>query len=317
MDDFILNPDSDKINFCILDVIDKIENKENIIFLTSGTTGRPKEIIHHYSTIIKNIKNKEELKNSIWGLTYDPSKIAASQVILQSYLNGGKIVNLFGKNPKDITDLIKKYKVSHLSGTPTFYRMLEDSIFENVSQVTFGGEILDSKLIKNTHKKFPNAKIKNIYASTEFGTLLASESEIFKIPKDRSSFIKIKDERIFVKWEGNWIDTGDLIEWVDLDRFVIIGRNSNIINVGGYNVNPIKVESIINSLDYVKNSYVYGINNSVTGKIVSSDIVLNSKIDKPKIISDLSKKLNKYEIPFKVNIVNEIKINSTGKISRK
>jgi acyl-coenzyme A synthetase/AMP-(fatty) acid ligase len=317
MDNFILNSNPPGIIFSILDIIEKIKNKEDISFLSSGTTGEPKIITHQYSTIIKNIKKKEELKNSIWGLTYDPTKIAASQVILQSYMNGGKIVNLFGKKPKDIIDLIKDYRISHLSATPTFYRMLGDSIFKEVKQITFGGEILDRKLLEISKKKFPNAKIKNIYALTEFGTLLASESEIFTISKNNSSFIKIDKNKIFVKWEGDWKDTGDLVEQIDSNRFIIIGRNSNILNIGGYNINPIKIELIINSLDYIKNSYVYGINNSVTGKIICSDIILNYRVDKSKIISDLSERLNRYEIPRKLNIVNQIDLNSTGKILRK
>ncbi len=316
MDNFILNNSNSEADLGILKFLEDVENKKSIVFTTSGTTGEPKSVVHSYDSIVKNIKINKDLQKSIWGLTYDYSKIAASQVILQSYLNDGKIVNLFGKNYLETIDLIEKYKITHISATPTFYRMLCNQTFNQVRQVTLGGESVDSLVISQIKKTFPNAKLTNIYALTEFGTLFSSDNEYFCLSESKSKIIRIENHRILVKEDKEWIDTGDLVEWKDDKNFKIVGRESSIINVGGYKINPIKIESVINSLDYVRNSKVYGLDNSVTGKIVVADIIATKEIEKREILNDLKSYLNKYEIPLKINIVDQIQTNSTGKIIR-
>jgi acyl-coenzyme A synthetase/AMP-(fatty) acid ligase len=318
MGDFILNNTFSESDLGILDFINKIKNKDSIKFLTSGTTGKPKEITHSYESYTKNIKIREDLKNIIWGLTYDYKKIAGSQVILQSYLNGGKIVNLYGKNKDEILELIEKYHVTHISATPTFYRLiLQNKPIFNVIQVTLGGEPTDSNLIKKIKEMFPNSSITNIYASTEFGALFSSKNEYFEISNKNNDWIKIFDNHIFVFRDNEWIDTCDVVEIVDKNKFKIIGRENNMINVGGVKINPIHVENIINSLEYVSNCRVFGKSNSITGMVVFADVVLKNEITTNEIKSDLINKLNKYEMPLKINIVQEIERNTTGKIIRR
>lgn len=317
MDNFILNNENTEYDLGIIDFLKKIENKEPIIFETSGTTGEPKKINHTFESLSKNIKIKDSLKGKVWGLTYDYRKIAGSQVVLQSYLNGGKVVNLFQKSKDEIVKLINNFDITHISATPTFYRLLVgDDVFDNVKQVTLGGEVVSESLIKNIKKSFPNSKVTNIYALTEFGTLFASDTFYFEISEKIRKFVKIKNNHIFVK-DSEWIDTGDVVEMIDSTKFKIIGRETNMINVGGNKINPIKVESVINNLEYVKNSVVYSKQNSVMGSVVFADIILNKSVSITDIKRDLKEHLSSYEIPLKINIVDNLNINSTGKIIRK
>jgi acyl-coenzyme A synthetase/AMP-(fatty) acid ligase len=318
MDSFILNNSSSEADSGILDFLNKIKNKESIVFSTSGTTGEPKQITHTYDNLIKNIKIKKELKNTVWGLTYDYKKIAGSQVILQSYLNNGKLINLCNKSKDETIRLILDYNVTHLSATPSFYRLLVGGIvFETVAQVTLGGEASDFYLIDKIKKTFPNARITNIYASTEFGTLFTSNTYYFEISEKNRIFVKILNNHIHINQNDNWLDTGDVVEMIDDTKFKIIGRENSMINVGGVKVNPVHIENVINSMDYVSNCYVYGKENSVMGMVVVADIVLRYDRKLFNIKSDLLLKLTKYEMPLKINLVNSINLNSTGKIIRK
>jgi acyl-coenzyme A synthetase/AMP-(fatty) acid ligase len=89
--------------------------------------------------------------------------------------------------PKDfIIDSIKQYRITNLSSTPTFYRLLlplEES-FNSVKKITIGGEKSDAHLISEIEKAFPNARINNVYGSTETGPLFSSQNDEFLFRKN-------------------------------------------------------------------------------------------------------------------------------------
>jgi acyl-coenzyme A synthetase/AMP-(fatty) acid ligase len=316
---FILNNTNSKEDIEILNFISNVESEGSLLFTTSGTTGENKKVYHTVESLKKNIKVKDELKNVVWGLTYDPNKIAGALVLLQAYFNNGKIVNLFNKSTSNVVELIKKYNVTHLSATPTFYRLLAGQyIFDNVRQVTLGGEVVDETVINLLKKFFPVANIKNIYALTEFGSIIASDSEIFEITNKNEHYLKIIDNHIFIKKFDEWINTYDVVEPISPNKFKIIGRENIMINVGGVKVNPIKVENVINSIPMVKNSHVYSRKNSVMGNVVVADIVLEKEknLSVREIQKFLNEQLTSYERPIKLNIVENIPTNSNGKIIR-
>ena len=318
MNNFILNNTLSIDDLGILSFIEKILNGESISFTTSGTTGEPKHVIHSAETLVKNIKISTEQQGAVWGLTYDANKIAGSQVILQAYLNGGKIVNLFGKPKQEIVELIDIHNITHLSATPTFYRLLIGNCnFKNVKQVTLGGESVDENLIHKIKQSFPNANVTNIYALTEFGTLFSSHTYYFEISEKNGAFVQIKDNHLCVKKGSDWVDTGDIVEMLDSNKFKIVGRDLNMINVGGVKVNPIHVENVINKLSYVDACYAYAKENSIMGNVVAVDIQLTTDMPISVIKNDLTTQLNVYEMPLKINLVKNLELNSTGKIVRK
>lgn len=299
----------------IEDFINKVLLNKNLTFSTSGTTGSPKTVIHTVDTITKHVKEDTEL--NIWGLTYDYTKIAGSQVIVQALKNNNTLVNLYRKSTKEIHNLIKTHHITHLSGTPTFYRLnFKDEIFNSVKQVTLGGETVTENVIQLVAKVFPNANITNIYALTEFGSILASPSHLFKLNNRTKQFIKLTDT-VNVYFGGKWYDTGDMVEVFEDGSFSIIGRKSSMINVGGHKVNPYIIEEKLNNLEGIISSKVYGKKNSLTGNIVAADIIALDNIDMKEVKKSLRETLKSYEVPRIFNKVTNLNINSTGKITRK
>jgi len=67
--------------------------------------------------------------------------------------------------------------------------------------------------------------------------------------------------------EDGWFKTGDAVE-VDGEYIRILGRKSEIINVGGEKVYPAEVESVILQMDGVEDAIVTGAENPIIGKIV-------------------------------------------------
>jgi acyl-CoA synthetase (AMP-forming)/AMP-acid ligase II len=69
--------------------------------------------------------------------------------------------------------------------------------------------------------------------------------------------------------EEGWWCTGDRVE-VDGDWIRILGRESEMINVGGEKVYPQEVEDVILELDWVAEAVVRGAAHPLTGQIVEA-----------------------------------------------
>ena len=100
-----------------------IKTNWNIGLHTSGTTNVPKPVTHDFNSINRFLIIGESHSSDVWGLAYNPTHIAGIQVIFQSILNGNTMVRLFGLSRSKTLETIIKNKISHISATPTFYRM--------------------------------------------------------------------------------------------------------------------------------------------------------------------------------------------------
>lgn len=304
-----------------------------LTLFSSGTTGTPKKVVHTLQSLTKFIRISEKRKNDVWGFAYNPTHIAGIQVFLQAFFNQNSIINLFGIEPSKVKKLIETYKITNISATPTFYRLLIGELkgnkFHSVNYITFGGEKFLVDLAEDIRQIFPNAKIKNIYASTEAGSIFISEGENFIVQEEVKNFIKIENNELIlhksllasienIKIEGDWFNTGDYVQIISKDPLIItfVGRKSDIINVGGYNVSPLEVEEVICSHPKVVFAKVYGKKNKVTQNIIVADVVSNDDLSEEELKNFLKDKLQVFKIPRIINFVSEIELTRTGKIKR-
>ena len=296
-----------------------------LTLFTSGTTGTPKKVSHKLSSLIQSVKVKENYKGNIWGLAYNPTHIAGIQVFFQAILNTNTIIDIYDTRRNFILKSLKKYKITNISATPTFYRLLLPlpEEFNLIKQVTVGGEKSDKNLIDKLKVSFKNARITNIYASTEAGQILKSKGDFFKID---NRFVKIDKKEILIHKtligdndfsNGEWYKTGDLIEYIDSkkDYFKIIARKNDLINSGGYMVNLNEVEEIILKINGVRDVRVYTKNNAVIGNLILCEIELFSDIilSERDIKIELTSRLQPHKIPRIIKIVDVILKTKTGK----
>ena len=316
------------------DVIGRIQKSTSeISIFTSGTTGQPKKVVHNISTLTRSVRLSDKYKNQVWGYAYNPTHMAGLQVFFQAIENMNTLVNVFSQSRNTVYQLIDEYSITHLSATPTFYRLLLpfEKVFNSVQRITFGGEKSDKNLHESILKIFPNAKINNIYASTEAGSLFSASGECFKISEEIKDKIKVVDEELLIhksllgksesfQFSGDYYQTGDLIEWEDesIGLFRFKSRKNELINVGGYKVNPHEVEEAILSIDGVDEAMVYAKPNSVLGNLLYANVKKNkSELTEIEIRNILNSKLQNFKVPRKINFVDDFTLTRTGKIQRK
>lgn len=316
------------------EVVTAVQNsKSEITIFTSGTTGQPKKVVHSIATLTRSVRLGDRYKGQIWAYAYNPTHMAGLQVFFQAFENQNTLVNVFNQPRDFVYQQIKDKGITHISATPTFYRLLLpfEKTYESVSRVTLGGEKSDRQLYNSIMKIFPNAKINNVYASTEAGSLFAAKGDCFQIPESIKDKFKVVDDELQIhksllgssdsfKFTDEYYHSGDLIEWVDEVKglFRFKSRKNELINVGGYKVNPSEVEVAIQSIEGVRQAMVYGKANSILGNVLCADVVLESGFELTEL--DIKKvmgaQLQDFKVPRRLKFVEEITLTRTGKMKR-
>jgi acyl-CoA synthetase (AMP-forming)/AMP-acid ligase II len=103
-----------------------------------------------------------------------------------------------------------------------------------------------------------------------------------------------------------WLCTGDRVE-VDGEYLHILGRDSDIINVGGQKVFPAEVENVLLQARGVAEASVFGVRHALMGSVVHARVSLEADEDRDEAIERLRRhcreRLAKYKVPVRFEIV--------------
>lgn len=120
-------------------------------------------------------------------------------------------------------------------------------------------------------------------------------------------------------FSDGWYHTGD-VGYIDEDNYLyLVGRMSDMIITGGENVYPKSVEECILALDGVENAAVIGVKDDHLGEAVTAVVVKapSAKLDEETVRDWCKGKIAGFMKPRKVYFVNELPVNSTGKIDKR
>jgi len=291
-----------------------------LTLFSSGTTGSPKQTVHTAETLFANIRTGEKHAAAVWGLCYNPTHIAGLLVFFQALFTKGSLVYCFGSPMEVVAKLLVSERVTCLSATPSYYRLLCPKIESGVTtveHVTFGGERLSVGTLTAAKIAFPRARFHNVFAATEIGSLLVSDGVYFRIPPHQSHRVKVTESELFFLRDGAWVSTGDLVQVQADGSFEILGRQQEVQNIGGYLANPVEVERALLNLPSVSDAMVVPRKNSVTGVLFEAHVVLKSAIPPERaeleLTAALATVLPKWMIPRKFVFLQSIELGRTGK----
>jgi acyl-coenzyme A synthetase/AMP-(fatty) acid ligase len=178
----------------------------------------------------------------------------------------------------DLATLAVTHRITHLSGTPTFWRAFLMALGAQtlpLATVTLGGEAADQGLLDLLRTKFPQARLRHLYATTELGT-------VFSVADGRAGFPAAwldgslaitQHETLAVRRDGTLQDTGDRVALVE-DRVLFRGRLDAMVNIGGVKIWPEEVETHLLQLPFLRDALVTTRPNPITGSILIADLVL-------------------------------------------
>ncbi|KLE09502.1 ANL family adenylate-forming protein [Aliarcobacter butzleri] len=307
------------------------KNSSGLILFSSGSTAKPKAMIHDFDILLNSYKNKKEKSlNMIVFLMFD--HIGGLNTLLNILSIGSTMIIPENRNPDDICKLIQDYKITVLPSSPTFLNLIlmnnsyKKYDLSSLKMITYGTETMPDSLLSRLKNVFPKIKFLQTFGTSETGIAntksKASNSTFMKI-EDLDLEYKIVENELWLKsktqilgylnssmdsfTKDGWFKTGDLVETLDDGYIKIIGRNKEVINVGGQKVLPSEVESIILSMKEIEDCMVYGEKNIIIGETVVCDVVCKNEISNIKILirQFCKDKLDNYKVPTKVNIVDK------------
>jgi acyl-CoA synthetase (AMP-forming)/AMP-acid ligase II len=329
------------------------DGPQPVMIRTTGTTGLPKAARHDWRVLSKTVESVRSAPEQRWLLAYGPHQFAGMQVLLHVLASQATLVAPFPRQPRDGLEAIARDHVTCVSATPTYWRFLLAEARSHqvelppLQQVTLGGEASPADLLKELRTTLPSARISQVYASTEFGSVTSVKDGLPGIGLDAlyseanpTSNIRVQAGELWVRTTAGmlgyanepdepggtedgrgWRSTGDLVEIVG-DRVLFRGRDSEVINVGGIKVHPLPVEERIAALESVSVARVYGRPNPVTGAIVAAEIVPAAGVavadieeirrDVKKVVADLPRAWQ----PRSVTFVDAIKTRGGKTIRR-
>lgn len=312
--------------------------------MTSGTTGRPKVPVHTLESLESRIRSSAAVQanqEGRWLLTYQPTGFAGIQVILTALLSGGVLVVPEERTPVGFYETAVQHGATHISGTPTFWRAFLLAATPGalpLQQITVGGEAVDQITLDRLKEMFPKARITHIYASTEAGVVFAVHDGIAGFPAEwldrpvQGGSLRVRDGMLLAKTphamrgyaagseqaliDDNWWVTGDLVE-VQEGRVRFLGRQDDVINVGGSKVYPQAVEAVLLGIPGVVEARVRGVPNPITGFFIGADVVLADDQDpestRIRILTECRAKLPAYQVPRILKVVDSIAVHASGK----
>ncbi|MBT2215351.1 fatty acid--CoA ligase family protein [Virgibacillus dakarensis] len=140
---------------------------------------------------------------------------------------------------------------------------------------------------------------------------------IVRGPNVMKGYYKMPEETAATLKNG-WLYTGDLARMDDEGYFYIVDRKKDLILVGGYNVYPREVEEVLYEHPGVAEVVVVGMPDPDSGEAVVSFVVANDPAIAEDDLREFCKAhLAKYKVPAKIEFLDELPKNTTGKILRK
>jgi long-chain acyl-CoA synthetase len=312
-------------------LISEFKKKESpgLVVFSSGSTGKPKGILQDCERVVRKFVAERTGWRSVLFLLMD--HFGGFNTFIGAFAYGGAAVCIADRSPACVCDAIQKSRATLLPTTPTFINLLIASgahrsfDLSSVKLITYGTEVMPEVTLRKVRNIFPNATIKQTYGLSELGVLRSkSESDgslWVKIGGDGFE-IKVVDDLLWVRSEANmvgylnapspfdedgWMCTGDQVE-VNGEYMRILGRKSEMINVGGQKVFPAEVENVLLEVPNVKDATAFGAKHSLMGNVVHARISIHQHEEPASMIERLrihcTSKLARFKIPVKFFIVS-------------
>ncbi|WP_218828830.1 class I adenylate-forming enzyme family protein [Rhodococcus sp. 06-235-1A] len=301
-----------------------------LVLFSSGTTGRSKGSVLDLSKLVARYGDRRRARRTLAFMQLD--HIGGVNTILHTLSLGGSVVTISGeRTPDDVFSTVQSRGVDTLPVTPTFLTMsvvagaVERYDLSSLKLITYGTEPMPVSTLSRVTELLPDVTLKQTYGLSELGIIPTRSKDDgslwMKLGTDGFEY-DIRDDVLWVRAdtamlgylnapnpfdEHGYFNTQDKVE-VDGDYVRILGRDSDIINVGGEKVYPAEVESAILEVDDVREVIVCGRPSPIMGHVVVASVQAEAGTGGPeleqRILHHCNSTLEPYKVPMLIEFID-------------
>ena len=306
-----------------------------LILSTGGTVGIPKLVLHDFAALIATVPVRAGRTwrtlplmrfDHIGGLDTAWRALAGGQTLVEPPAT---------ITPESVARTIEAFRVEVLPATPSFLNLLllaEAHLTHDLSSlriVPYGAEPMPDALLERLREALPRAEFVQRFGTSETGTLpVVKAGSGLQISRGKAGYEwKVVDDELWVLSPGRaigylsntpggfddsgWFQTGDLAQRFPDGTIRILGRRSELINVGGEKVLPAEVEGFLLTHPLVADCRVVPEPNAVLGQVVAADIVWmgpeSAAIEVKRRIHEFARdRLARHKLPVVIRLVEFI-----------
>jgi len=312
-----------------------------LVLLSSGSSGHPKAAVHDFISLLEKFKVKRTPLRTINFLSFD--HWGGLNTMFHTLANSGTLIFTENRTPENICKLTDKFKIELWPVSPTFLNLLilgesyKKYPLDSLKIISYGSEPMNEHVLLKCNKIFPHVKLHQTYGLIEVGVLHSKSKQNDSLwvklggegyeTRIIDNTLQIKSTSTMLGYlnspspftKDGWFNTEDQVE-IKGNYFRILGRKSEIINVGGEKVYPTEIENIIQKLDGILEVTVFGEKNPLIGNIVCAKIRIDNKIDETEIIKKIKKycreNMERYKVPVKIILDDKIQYSDRFKKER-
>lgn len=328
----------------------------SFVLYTSGTTSKPKGVVHSLSTLIKSSANYITAA----GLSADDrifliSPLASVTGVLQAVFVGpmlaAPVVLEDRWDPRQTCDLLVSSGATWYGGPDRLLDRLLDEAVAGDKQVSLravylGGTMLDRRIVERIEDDF-GIVVMRAYGSSE---VPVSTSGLRDEPRDvrhADDGVALADVDVRVgsaedpteccirgphaflgytdtdddkqAFDGEWFRTGDVAEVTD-GRVRVVGRIKDIVIRNGMKIPSAEVEEAVARIAGVRDCAAYSVADATTGERLAVAMVLEGGFEMSlAVVAEalVSAGLPKYKLPEELVFWDEpLPVNANGKVER-
>lgn len=326
------------------------------ILFTTGTTGKSKGVVVSNKAIIANAENlidAHQYTNDLNFIICGPlNHLGCLSKIFPTMVMGGTLHILEDmKNANIFFEVLEQEGKFATFMVPASIRMLlqihKSRLAKHGNKIDFietGAAPITLADMKNLSEILPATRLFNTYASTETGIVATYNFNC----KNRSSGCvgkALKNSSLFITEHGqvackgktlmsgyinepkltseilhdNTVYTSDLGKIDENGMLFLLGRKDDIINVGGYKIEPNEVEEVAMKYPNVSDCICIGAVHPIIGTVLKLLVVMkdNAELKKKDLYKFIGENLESYKVPFYYEKVDKIERTYNGKINRK